>query len=323
MTQKLLAATGDKHWSSLHEAGTLTGMRFLLFIYRIFGRWIFTVAMYPVSIYFVLFRPVARKASLEYLNNVFEACPEALNNKPGLRHSFKHFKAFSDVILDKLLAWSAPIDESEFQLTNPALIGKLMNDERGQLIIGSHFGNLEYCRGFMQRYKNKTINILVYDKHSANFVRMMEKQNPLSRVNVFQVDEFEISTMLVLQQKINDGEWVFIAGDRVPLSGDQHTTNVTFFGRSAPLPVGPYLLAKALACPVKLMFAYRQQSLGNKVVFDVVEFTERLTLSRAERQQDLQKFAQKFATELERHCQQAPYQWFNFYPFWHAKDSPY
>lgn len=290
-------------------------MKFLLFIYRLFGRRLFTAAMYPVSLYFVLFRPLQRMASLEYLRNLYEVYPQVFNKKPSLRHSLKHFKAFSDVILDKLLAWTVAIDESEFQLTDPDLIGTLMDDTRGQLIIGSHFGNLEYCRGFMQRYKNKTINILVYDKHSANFVRMMEKQNPLSRVNIFQVDEFDISTMLVLQQKISQGEWVFIAGDRVPLSGAQHTTDVTFLGRKAPLPIGPYLLAKALACPVKLMFAYRQQS-DNKIVFDVVEFTERLTLSRSERQRDLQAFAQKFASELERHCKNAPFQWFNFYPFW-------
>ena len=316
MSQLPSKKKNTEHWSSIHEAGTLTGMRFLFLLYRIFGRWIFTAAMFPVSLYFLLFRSEQRKASVEYLSNLYKVSPTTFKRRTHAGHSFLHFKAFSDVILDKLLAWTIPIQESEFHLTQPNVVERLMQDSRGQLIIGSHFGNLEYCRGFMQRYKDKTINILVYDKHAANFVRMMEKQNPLSRVNVFQVDDFDIATMLTLQQKIANGEWVFIAGDRVPLSGAQHTVGVTFLGKSAPFPSGPYLLAKALGCPVKFMFAYRHKPLNNKIVFDVVDVTEKLELSRATRQQDIQKYAQKLATSLELHCKKAPYQWFNFYPYW-------
>lgn len=311
----------SQHWSSIHEAGTLTGMRFLFFIYRVFGRWVLTLAMQPVTLYFLLCRSEQRKASKEYLTNLYKVSPSSFKRKPHLGHSFLHFKAFSDVIIDKLLAWTIPISENEFHLTQPDIVDRLMNDPRGQLIIGSHFGNLEFCRGFMQRYKDKTINILVYDKHGANFVRMMEKQNPLSRVNVFQVDEFDIATMLTLQQKVANGEWVFIAGDRIPLSGVQHTVEVSFLGKPAPFPSGPYLLAKALGCPVKFMFAYRHKPLNNKIVFDVVEVAEKLALSRANRQQDIQINAQKLASSLEHHCKKAPYQWFNFYPYWNRREE--
>lgn len=275
--------------------------------------------MYPVSAYFVVFRTLQRNASMEYLNNHYELVPDTWAGRPHYGHVFMHFKAFSEVILHKLLAWTIPIDESEFNLTSPETIERLMRDPRGQLIIGSHFGNLEYCRGFMQRYKNKTINILVYEKHAGNFVKIMEKQNSQSRLNVFQVDEFDIATMLTLQRKIAEGEWVFIAGDRVPLSGAQHTVTVEFMGKPARFPTGPYLLAKALGCPVKFMVAYRHKAVNNKIVFDVAEAADKLTLSRGSRQQDLQKYAQQFARKIEQHCKVAPYQWFNFYPFWQSE----
>jgi len=217
------------------------------------------------------------------------------------------------------LAWYVHIDVANFDVQNPQIIEDLMADQRGQLVIGTHMGNLEYCRGFMQRYRDKVINILIYDKHAANYAALMKKLNPDSRLNIFQVDDFEIDTMLRLKTKIDNGEWVFIAGDRIPLTGLSRTVDVDFFNRKAPLPIGPYMLAKALACPVKLMFAYRDYSAKDeRVFFEVVPFAEKIVFSRSKRMEEIQDYAQNFASELEKHCAKVPYQWFNFYPFWHS-----
>jgi len=307
----------QSHWSDIQEAGTLRGMRFVYFLYRVFGRWIFSLIMYPVALYFVLFRSSQRKASHLFLQAHFRKNPSYWRVKPNAWHVLLHFKTFAEVILDKLLGWLINIDEDEFELLHPELVEALLDDKRGQLIIGSHFGNLEFCRGFMHRYKNKVINVLLYDKHAGNFVKMMQKENGDSRLNVFQVDEFDVSTILSFKEKVDAGEWVFIAGDRIPLSGLQRTVQVEFLDRPAPLPIGPYMLAKALACPVKFMFAYRDKSHSNRVVFDVTPVCDQLTLSRKNKLDDIQKYAQTFANKLEEHCLQAPYQWFNFYDFWH------
>lgn len=311
------AKHNKNHWASLQEAGTLTGLRFLFLLYRLFGKGFYSLVMYPVALYFVLFNGVSRRASQQFLTKHWQAQPDFWKQKPGLWNSVIHFKQFAETILDKGLAWYSEVTEDEFIIEDFSIIETLMADTRGQLIIGTHFGNLEYCRGFMQRYKEKIINILVYDKHSANFVQIMQKLNPESRVNIFQVDEFDVATILLLKQKIDRGEWVFIAGDRIPLTGLERTLEVNFLGETAPLPMGPYLLAKALDCPVKLMFGYRHPRLGkDKVYFEVVPFADVISFSRKDRQQKLQGYAQQFASHLERHCLQAPYQWFNFYDFW-------
>ena len=310
----------SRHWASLREAGTLAGFRFLLFAHRWLGRGGLSVLLAPVIVYFVIGRPVARRASLDFLRTHQRYFPQQWQTRPGYWQVVRHFKQFADAILDKLLAWSSDLSMDEFDVVNPIQLDQLMNDDRGQLIIGTHMGNLEYCRGFMQRYHEKIINILVYDKHAANFVDMMRRVNPDSRLNIFQVDEFDVATMLRLQNKVESGEWVFIAGDRVPLDGLLRTTEVEFLGRPAALPIGPYMLAKALACPVSLMFAYRQdQHPQRKIRFEVVPFAERVTLARRQREHDLQRYAQQFADQLQAQCQRVPYQWFNFFDFW-AKD---
>ncbi len=311
----------SQHWSNIQEAGTLGGMRFLYLLHRVFGRWFFSLIMYPVALFFVLFRRDQRNASLQFLLNHYHYRSQAWKHKPNLFHVLIHFKSFAEVILDKVLGWLIDIEETDFILTNQKLVESLLEDQKGQLIIGSHFGNLEFCRGFMHRYKDKTINVLLYDKHAGNFVKIMQKENQDSRLNVFQVDEFDVTTIMMLKQKVDAGEWVFIAGDRVPLSGLERTVNVDFLGRSAPLPIGPYMLAKALACPVKFMFAYRQRAKENKVVFDVTPLCDKVVLSRKNRIQDITKYAQSFASKLEEHSVQAPYQWFNFYDFWDPETS--
>lgn len=302
-----------RHWSKLSEAGTARGMLVLLWLHRVCGRRLFNVVLYPVCLYFFLFRPVARRASLEFLQTHARAYPDYWQRPPGYGQVLRHFYAFGQSILDKTLAWGSPMDESEFEIADPAGLAAFMQSGRGQLIIGSHLGNLEYCRGFVQRYKQKTINALVYDRHSANFVRIMQGLYPASRIHIYQVSDLDVALILQLKSKIDAGEWLFIAGDRVPLSGEARTVPATFLGREAPFPVGPYMLARMLQCEVQLMFSYRR---GQKVYFERVPFAQQITLPRRNAEEQLTRYAQQYATALEQQCAQAPLQWFNFYPYW-------
>jgi predicted LPLAT superfamily acyltransferase len=306
-------ASEAQHWSRLSERGTARGMLFLHWVHRIFGRGVFNILLYPVACYFLLFSGVARKASLDFLRSHARAYPQYWSHRPGYRDVFQHFYTFGQSILDKLLAWGSPMDESEFDIANEPQLAEFMAKENGQLIIGSHLGNLEYCRGFVQRYKQKTINALVYDQHSANFVQVMQQLYPASRIHIYQVSDLDIPLILNLKSKIDAGEWLFIAGDRIPLSGEARTVPVTFLQRQAQLPIGPYMLAKVLQCEVQLMFSYRKQQ---KVYFELVPFAERINLPRQNADAAVQAYAQQYATALEAQCARAPLQWFNFYPYW-------
>lgn len=312
-------AQSTTHWSSIREAGTLFGLQFLRFVHRVFGRWLVSFCLLPTVAYFVLLRPNSRRSSQAFLAQHYRNYPEFWQKKPGLWATCKHFYVFAETVVDKLLSWFVEIDVDQFVIEHPERIDDIMQDSRGQLIIGSHTGNLEYCRGFMHRYRDKVINILVHDKHSVNYNTIMQQMNPDSRLNVFQVEEFDIPTMLKIKSKVDAGEWVFIAGDRSPLSGGERTVPVQFLGRTAHLPIGPYMLAKGLACPVKMMFSYCDYlSDGKPVHFEIVPFAEQVTLDRKQRIEQLEKYAQRFADALEAQCAKAPYQWFNFYDFWEA-----
>ena len=145
---------------------------------------------------------------------------------------------------------------------------------------------------------------------------MIKRINPDSRINLYQVDKLNFRDMLSLKKKVANGEWVVITGDRVPvLNPERHTVSASFLGRPAAFPIGPYILATLLGCPVSLLFAYRK---GDRIKVNFETFAERIVLSRENRTRDLTYYAQCFASRLEEHCQIAPLQWFNFHPFWQS-----
>jgi predicted LPLAT superfamily acyltransferase len=82
---------------------------------------------------------------------------------------------------------------------------------------------------------------------------------------------------------------------------------------TAPFPIGAYVLAAALGCPVYTM-ACLHQGEGYRVAFE--QFAERIVLPRGSRDAALAEQAQRFARWLELQVIQSPLDWFNFFPFW-------
>ncbi|MEG2847079.1 MAG: acyltransferase, partial [Acinetobacter sp.] len=119
-------------------------------------------------------------------------------------------------------------------------------------------------------------------------------------------------TAVLLQEKLEQGEWVILAADRVPVQS-QRVQRVSFLGVDADWPQGAWILASLLKVPILAVFCYRQ-----KQQFDVHIhlLAEKVELPRANRLIAMQNFTRKYVEVLEQHCIRAPYQWFNFYNFW-------
>src|SRR5687768_9225233 len=103
-----------KHWAQASESGSYWGLVFMLWLYRVFGRRLFNCAMAPISLYFFVVNGTARRSSREFLTTHAQRYPHLWKRQPGHWDVIRHFYSFGQAILDKLLAWSAPIDPNCF-----------------------------------------------------------------------------------------------------------------------------------------------------------------------------------------------------------------
>ncbi|MEX7643823.1 acyltransferase, partial [Stenotrophomonas maltophilia] len=75
---------------------------FLCWVHRWFGRWPFRLCVWPVVACHWLSNRVGRQASMQYLQRL-QAHSGVLGRAPTRRDSLRHFFAFADTMLDKIL----------------------------------------------------------------------------------------------------------------------------------------------------------------------------------------------------------------------------
>ena len=204
-------AQGARHWAQIDEVGFILGMRLLYRVHRTLGRLPFQLALYPVVFVYWLSASSAREASLAYIARLRESGVE-----PGRWASLRHFVAFAECILDKLMVWNGGLDPARCIVEGAELCAEAFRAKRGGLIVTAHLGNFEASRALASSYHDaRKIHVLVHTRHAARFNRLMAELNPDSQLNLIQVP---------------------------------------FLGRAAPFPIGPWVLAAVLGVPVFLMW---------------------------------------------------------------------
>ncbi len=309
-----------KHWAAMQEVSFVTGMRVLFWIFRLCGRWPFRLLLYPVVTWYLLTNRTARMASLTYLarvNSISGAGPNRV--RTGMRGALAHFIAFAEVILDKMLLWDGLFAADTVRYVGMEQIDQQIKLGQGGLIICSHLGNPDLSRALAYRRGGAKLTILVHTKHAEQFNRMLARLDPASQLNLMQVTEVTPATAMLLASKIEQGEFVVIAGDRVPVAPQPRVAFASFLGAPAAFPIGPYVLASILQCPVYLLFSLHYQG-RPEIHFELLR--QQLRLPRKNREQMLQELVADYAARLEYHCLRSPLQWFNFYDFWTLLDTP-
>ncbi|MCK5924469.1 MAG: lipid A biosynthesis acyltransferase, partial [Methylococcales bacterium] len=99
---------------------------------------------------------------------------------------------------------------------------------------------------------------------------------------------------------------------------NEKTVQCLLLGSPVDLPVTPILIASALKVPLIIFFGLYHGKNHYQIYFELL--AEKVVLSRKNRQQDIQRYAQQYANILEQQIRKNPYNWFNFYDYWH--DDP-
>lgn len=307
----------EPHWSRTKERGTILGIKVLLGLYSLLKRRTFNVILRGVIGYYHLTSTKARQSSELYLNQLTQYAKRKDIELPSNLNSYQHLLSFGHTMLDKLAAWKGDFSVDNLTIHGQEQFESMVKNEQGVLILGSHLGNIELCRALSRRHSNIKINALVFTEHAHRFNHVMKSVNPSSDLNLIQVNTMGPDTAILLQQKLEQGEWVVIVGDRTSTSKESRSIWADFLGKKAPFPQGPFMLAAVLKAPVFLLFGLRDDS-QTKPHFNVYfeHFSDKIVLPRKERAQALESTVQNYANRLEHYTLKAPLQWYNFFNFW-------
>lgn len=304
------------HWAGQRERGSFILMKFTAWLARLLGRRLISPLLYLIVLYFYLFGAEARRSIYQYQHNL-ATWSGRRELQPSRLSVLRHFMSFTDTLLDKLDVWNGKLGLEQVTLIDPSnACTQLRQEGRGQMLVAAHLGNLEVCRALAELGEQVTMNVLVHTKHAEQFNRLLGEAGA-THLRLIQVSELDAAIMLQLSERLERGEWLAIAGDRVPLTGSR-TVNVNFLGKPAAFPQGPWLLAGLLQCPVNLIHCLK---IDNRYQVIIEPFAERLQWKRSERDAVIRHWTQRYADQLAQRCLDAPLQWFNFYPFWNEDDD--
>ena len=306
----------SNHWALQRERGSFALMKLTIWSLRLLGRRAMAPLLYLIVLYFYLVGRSARESIRTYQQHLANWSGRS-DLAPSARSVYRQFMAFADALLDKIDVWRGRIGFDQLDVDDPHGVRAriIAGGERGQMLVGAHLGNLEVCRALAEIGGKVKMNILVHTRHAERFNRLLNESGA-SNLRLIQVSELDPAIMLELSRRLEEGEWLAIAGDRVPLHGAR-TATADFLGQPAAFPQGPWLLAGLLECPINLLFCLKH---GERYRIQLQPFAERIQWRRRERDEVVQQCVQRYADQLAARCLEAPLQWFNFYPFWNAHD---
>ena len=302
----------QKHWSQEQENTSTLGIRVLLGIFRLGGRALFHLSLWPVVVFFWLTVSRSRNASRAYLQQM----AGFTGTSAPFLGSLRHLMRFSDTILDKILAVSGSFGPQDLNVVNA---DEILNDARGGIIVTAHTGCVELCQAMSETQQaRRRLHVLVHTVHAVRFNNLIRKINPQFAVNHIEVTSIGPQTAVELSSFIERGDWIVIVADRTPI-GSSSTINISFLGKKAPFAAGPFILAHVLECPAWSMICTRETSPASRARYRVEfsKISEPRPVSRHERNAAIAEMAERWVKTLERALTASPLDWFNFFDFWH------
>lgn len=297
----------SKGWFGQKERGSPFAIRIILWVARHLGRGYARLLLYPITLYFLLFAGTARRASRNYLTRMF-------GRPPSLWEVARHIHTFAATILDRVFFLTGRFELFDFRLYGLEQVKDYAHNGQGCLLLGSHLGSFEVLRAVAVEHDKVQMRVLMYPSHNEYLTGLLNTLNPGMATTVIPLGRPE--SLLKVKESLDEGMMVGMLADRVAES--DKVVSCDFLGGTVEFPTGPMLLAGALKVPVIQVFGlYRG---GNRYDLHLELLSEQVELPRKGREQALQHWTQQYADRLAAHTRETPYNWFNFYDYWHEED---
>jgi len=299
-----------EHWQSRPEGGGRFAIWLIRFIGLHFGRSFARLILYPITLYFYFRRGPERRSSYDYLRRV-------LGKPANAWQVMRLIHAFACTILDRVFLLARGLKDFRVSVRGLERLHNHLDTGSGAMLLGAHFGSFEVLRVLAERSPQYQLKLVMDKSKMPALTDLLEALAPDLADSIIDASRGGTDVVLALSEAAQKGAMVAMLGDR----GRAHETmrSVPFIGAPAPFPAAPWMIAATLNIPVLLCIGiYRG---GNRYDLVFEQLAERVVLPRGDRERALDAYIGAYAARLEYYVREAPYNWFNFYDFWHAQPT--
>jgi len=169
--------------------------------------------------------------------------------------------------------------------------------------LTAHVGNWELAGRLLAGRTERTTHVVVAEEEALHLEQWVRRNGDGVRF----VTRSRPTVSLELVAALRRGEVVAVQGDRA--LGTRGDVMIPFFGRPAPFPLGPFLLARAVGVPLVPAFC---------VLDSDGRYTVKVVGPLVVRRGSEEDAARAWVASLENVVRQYPTQWFNFFDIWRS-----
>ncbi|WP_028603322.1 acyl-CoA synthetase [Ottowia thiooxydans] len=290
-------------WAQKPERSSMAALRLMTWLSLTLGRRFSRLVLYPIALYFLVFAPSAKRASKTFLSR-------ALGRVARVPDGFKHVLSFASVVHDRVYWLRGRFDLFDVKISGEEHLAGPRAEGRGIVLVGGHFGSFEALRVLGERH-GIDAKMLMYPDNARMVTAALAAINPALVDSVISLGRPE--SILHVREHLSTGGCVGILADRTLDS--TNTRAIPFLDEPANFPLGPFRLAAMLRAPVVFMAGVYLG--GNRYHLHFESVLDFADVSVQSRETAITAAQDRFVDLLQQHCKKTPWNWFNFYDFWH------
>ena len=305
MLREELGENDNQKWFEIKEqAAGRKRLLLLWYIYKFVGKKPVKFIVFFVTLFAFLGAGKVRKYSQKYL--------KIATGNGGLIQSFRHFLNYSYSLVDNMEMFTDNFSFEDIYFADENVQKILYDDllkKKGLYFLCSHLGNINTMRTFFRSGEiidDIRVNLFLEAQQCQifkNFINSISSDNPII---AYPVENIDVTTSIEIKEKLDNGEILFIAGDRTSAHNENATFTSKFLGQKMGFPIGAFKFALILGAPIYFIVCTAEKNNKYKIHLKKFEFQG----SRQERLAELEK---QYVEFLENLTKKYPLQFYHFY----------
>ncbi len=307
------AAQQAAEWAARREQGSRWALQFMAWVAVTLGRPVARLLLHPITVYYVLFAPTARRHSRRYLQRV-------LGRHANWRDGYRHVHSFASTVLDRIYFVRGQLQHFDIRVVGGPEVDASMADGRGAFLLGAHIGSFEALHAIGDTRPGLQVSMVMYADNARMIHSVLQALAPDFKLGIIAIGR--PGSTLAIRDALNAGGVVGLLGDRsLAADGSRAATgagmlSIPFLGVPATFSDGPLRLALVLKRRIFFMVGlYLGGNVYEVRIETLADFTHP-PASPQEREALMHAALRAYVAKLEALVREAPYNWFNFYDFW-------